>query len=1024
MKALRIAPGKSLARGLALGGAVALMAASAPLRAADDPYAAHIAQTEPLSPEQERAKLHVPEGFEIQLVAAEPDIGKPLNIAFDHRGRLWVSETYDYPFPQMDASQALDGIMILEDTDGDGRADVFKRFAGNMTHPIGLLPTHDGVISFSIPKIYKLTDTDGDDVADKKEELYGTVDRRDTHGLVNSFRWGFDGWIYLTHGFSNTSEITGGDGSSIVMNSGNTFRIRADGSRVEQFTWGQVNPFGLSFDRFGNLYSADCHTKPVYQLLRGAYYPSFGKPHDGLGFAPLMCKHDHGSTSISGVTYYEADHFPPEYRDTVFMGNSVTSRVNCDRVVRHGSTPEAVKQPDFIRSDDPWFRPVDVRLGPDGALYIADFYNRIIGHYEVPLTHPGRDRRRGRIWRVVYTGPGGTARPQRPRADWSVASVAELIEDIGHANLEVRTQAANQLVVRISRAAVEPVREAVASTDNAGRRIHGLWVLERLGALDGAMLRAAASATDAAVRVHAQRIVAERKTWSPLDRELALAGVGDADALVQRTAAEALGQHPSPSHVRPLLDLSGRVSSEDTHLRHMVRMALRNQFHEPAAWAWLAPGQLGDEGMRRIVDVAPGLATPESATFLFYRGRIGGAGLRDEHVSHVARYLPAGEIESLVALLQDDRIRSRRRLARLEAFVGGMQQRGTKLTSAMRQWASEEVGRALSGDRREDVERGMQLVRSMRFTEHLGRLAEIATSPTETIRLRRTACEVLILVDASGFLERLGAILGNADEPSALREHVARLIGNVRRPEAVELLTGQLRTAAQRMARVIAGALASSPAGAERLLTEIEAGKASAHLLIDRRIHMQLDRAGVADLATRMAPLTEGLPEPEERIRQLMRQRKASFANAVTDVSRGAVVFEKTCSVCHQIGDVGKKLGPELAGIGMRGLDRILEDTLDPNRTVDQAFRSTLILLEGGVVISGLLQDDQGEVIVLADAAGNLVSYPKDEIVESRTTNVSPMPSNIAEDLPEQDFHDLLAFLLAQRQTESPKPAP
>ena len=125
--------------------------------------------------------------------------------------------------------------------------------------------------------------------------------------------------------------------------------------------------------------------------------------------------------------------------------------------------------------------------------------------------------------------------------------------------------------------------------------------------------------------------------------------------------------------------------------------------------------------------------------------------------------------------------------------------------------------------------------------------------------------------------------------------------------------------------------------------------------------------------------------------------------------------------MCHQIGDVGKKLGPELTGIGMRGLERILEDTLDPSRTVDQAFRSTLILLDGGVVISGLLQDDQGEVIVLADAAGNLVSYPKDEIVESRTTNVSPMPSNIAEDLPEQDFHDLLAFLLAQRQTDVEK---
>ena len=124
----------------------------------------------------------------------------------------------------------------------------------------------------------------------------------------------------------------------------------------------------LLFDPLGNLYSADCHTKPVMMLLRGGYYQSFGKPHDGLGFAPEMCAHDHGSTAIAGIVYYAADHFPPEYRANVFVGNVVTNRINHDRLERHGSTLLAIQQPDFLVSDDPWFRPVNIKMGPDGAI--------------------------------------------------------------------------------------------------------------------------------------------------------------------------------------------------------------------------------------------------------------------------------------------------------------------------------------------------------------------------------------------------------------------------------------------------------------------------------------------------------------------------------------------------------------------------------------------------------------------------------------------------------------------------------
>ncbi len=376
-----------------------------------------VRETNALSPAQEQTQLHVPAGFEVQLFASEPMINKPINMAFDTRGRLWVSSTVEYPYaaeksrwsdPQgTHVKDSRDAIKILEDTDGDGRADQVTDFATGLNIPTGVLPWHKpehhaGCIAWSIPNIWYFADTDGDGKADLREILFGPLGyEKDTHGMCSSFRLGLDGWIYATHGFSNTSTFNAKDGSSLELQSGNVFRFRPDGSRVEPWTHGQVNPFGLCWDRYNNLYSADCHSSPVYQLIRGAHYPSFGKPHDGLGFAPVMCQHTHGSTGICGIVYIDGGIWGPEWDDHLFLGNVVTSKINHDHVTFTGSTPKAKEQPDFLTSDDPWFRPVDLQLGPDHALYIADFYNRIIGHYEVPLDHPGRDKERGRIWRVM-----------------------------------------------------------------------------------------------------------------------------------------------------------------------------------------------------------------------------------------------------------------------------------------------------------------------------------------------------------------------------------------------------------------------------------------------------------------------------------------------------------------------------------------------------------------------------------------------------------------------------------------------
>src|SRR6185436_15367526 len=256
--------------------------------------------------------------------------------------------------------------------------------------PIGIYPYKNGCIAWSIPNIWYFEDTDGDGKADKKTPLYGPFGwERDTHGNQASFVQGFDGWIYATHGYNNNSDVRARDGSEVHMNSGNTYRMATDGSHIEQFTYGQVNPHGLCLDPMGHAYSADCHSAPIYQLIPGAYYPSFGKPDDGLGFAPTLMTHSHGSTAICGIVYIADDLWPDEFQGDVFIGNVMTSRINHDDLTYTGASTRAKEAKDLVETSDPWFRPNELQLAPDGALYIADFYNRIIGHYEVPLTHPG-----------------------------------------------------------------------------------------------------------------------------------------------------------------------------------------------------------------------------------------------------------------------------------------------------------------------------------------------------------------------------------------------------------------------------------------------------------------------------------------------------------------------------------------------------------------------------------------------------------------------------------------------------------
>jgi putative heme-binding domain-containing protein len=998
--------------------ALALSAvASAGAQPKADPYAAHIAATAPRSPAEQRKLFHLPPGFEIELVASEPDIKKPINTAFDPAGRLWVTQSIEYPFPPAAGTPTRDTVKILDQFQPNGRAGRITTFADNLVIPIGVLPIARGAIVYSIPNIYRMLDTKGSGKADRRDVLYSSYGYVDTHGMTGEFRLGFDGWVYACHGFSNTSTVKAGDGSSIQMRSGNTYRFKPDGSHIEYFTHGQVNPFGLAFDPLGNVYSCDCHSRPIYQLLRGAYYPSFGAPDDGLGFGPEMLTHDHGSTAIAGIAYYAADQFPPEYRDNIFIGNVVTNRINRDRLERHGSSYKAIEMPDFVRCDDPWFRPVDIQLGPDGALYVADFYTRIIGHYEVPLTHPLRDREHGRIWRIVYRGPDGQGKPWAPRTDWTKATPAELVGDLAHRNLTVRMTAMHQLVERGGREGIQEVLKIMKQESSRFQRVHGLWALARQNALGDDLLAAASQDPDPGVRVHAMRVLIDRPGLSAIERGLVIAGLYDQEPYVQRAAAEVLGSHPAAANVRPLLDLEYRIPADDTHLRHVVRMALRDQLRPAATWSTLAMAAWSERDARALADVCPGVPSGQAAAFLLDHVRhYAEPGLTMvRYVHHVARHGNDTTRGGLVDYLQSSQRGDLGLQAALfKAVQQGTQERGGRLSDAARAWGEGLIARLISSAADGQVLAGIDLAGALRSEASQAPLAALVMRKNAPEGQRRAALAALITIDARRHLATAASLLNDLQESQQMREQAVSTLAGTNQPAALALLLQALPSAPSRLQNVIAAGLAGSRQGAEKLLEAVAGGKASARLLLERPVEVRLQQARLDHLAERLAKLTAGLPRADEKVQELLNRRRTGFLAAKTDAALGAKVFEKSCAACHQINNQGARIGPQLDGVGIRGIDRILEDVLDPNRNVDQAFRATTLTLNNGRLVTGLVLREEGAVLILADARGQEVRVPRDTIDEKIVSQLSPMPANFADEIPEAEFYHLMAYLLAQ----------
>jgi putative membrane-bound dehydrogenase-like protein len=460
-----------------------------------------------LSPAEAIAKMKVPEGFTVEVVASEPDLVNPIGMTFDEKGRIWVTESLEYP--RRNPGPGKDRVKLLEDPDNDGKFDKVSIFAEGLNIPSGVAVGHGGVWVANAPDILFYPDANSDGVADGEPTVIVTgFGRTDTHELPNSLTWGPDGWLYGLNGVFNHSHVFYPKSSphfreehpgwkfTVAL-----FRIHPVTREFQLFCEGTSNPWGVAFDGEGNAFISACVIDHLWHLVETGYYHRQGGPYPPFTWKiESIVKHKHQKAAYCGIHYFDSDAYPEQYRQKLYMGNIHGGCINVDTVKRTGSTFFGMLEPDFLTANDAWFMPVVQKTGPDGSLYVLDWYDRYHCYQDANRDPAGIDRLKGRLYRVRYQNT--------PRVKIYLAkeSDKELIQRLDAGNDLIRGLAQRLLTERLlaskgnGTTSQQLTQLALDTKAPRRQRLHAMWTVASSAGLDDETLAKLLVSDDATFR--------------------------------------------------------------------------------------------------------------------------------------------------------------------------------------------------------------------------------------------------------------------------------------------------------------------------------------------------------------------------------------------------------------------------------------------------------------------------------------------------------------------------------------------
>ena len=959
----------------------------------------------PLAPESAHESLVLHEDFELSLVAAEPLVVNPISLDWDERGRLWVVETPGYPYKeQFSGIPAHDEVSILTDSDGDGRMDQKTVFAGGLDLATSAVFHEDGVIVSQAPDILWLRDTDGDDHADLREVLYTGFGYGDTHAVMSNLRWGLDGWIYATQGYSGGASrdirspyrerVTGRESQSYGHIPNGIFRFRPDGSAIEVVSAYGSNTWGLDFAPDGELF---------FSMANGSHLRHVVAPEEALGPERVQGTHswkeivDHrqierisradrapyvqidfvgGFTAASSCTIYSAGAWPDEYSGNHFVCEPTVNLVHRDLLRPEGVSYVASKprREEFLASTDTWFRPVHTKTGPDGALYVLDFYNQAAVHNDTrgpkhgptnAAVRPDRDRHHGRIWRAQHREARGAVPVARdfPRAMTHERRAIErglAPADLAAGSPEERVRAlwrSRQLAddtERLFAALVDALRDpSPALRRNGALIVAELRPFGSGGALLPALLECAGDG-DAHVRTAALRALRHLLLEPEAARQL-FAATADLEDPWSRSLLLRIFERSPLEFLRVALESGAEPGTLAGLVRQLGRLA------EPRAVA----GAL--ENLGSGADLEPGhveLCLVELQRSLPAGFRFGDQDGRASAALATVSARFAGRLGIAMALLPFS--------ARIED-IGALAEANAQLVS--------EVTRAV-----EDPEAELEL--RLRCLSTLLALSEERTSAIGA---------------AARFLDPYF--------PVEAQLRVIEELGRYHEPSVAEVLIAAFGASSQAAREAIFERVVARPDWCRDFVAALERGDVLTGDLGPSRKHRLRNHgdAGVAQLATVVLDELEGSFAPEldrwieENLQTVLSQGDARY---------GMHLFKVNCAVCHTVAGLdeeGAHVGPELTGMGAHGREHLLPFILDPNLSVEAAYVEYVAETVRGDLVTGVLTSDAPESITLSNTGGD-VRVRRDEIESLRSTGLSLMPTGF-EELGPEALRDILTFL-------------
>jgi putative membrane-bound dehydrogenase-like protein len=972
----------------------------------------------PLPAEESVKHMITPVGFEPRLFVDEKDLGgKPICMNWDERGRLWVGVTVDYPNNLQPEGRGHDRIVICEDTRGTGRADKVTVFADKLSIPTSLIFYRGGVIVHQAPHTLYLKDTDGDDRADVRQILFTGWGTRDTHAGPSNLQYGLDNWIYGIVGYSGFKGTVGGQPLNFFQG---FYRFKPDGSQLEFLRNMNNNSWGIGFSEEGVLFGSTANNNPsfhmtvanrYYERVRGWSSTVLSTIADDARIHPILPPEKvrqvdfHGNfTAAAGHALYTARAYPrPYWNRTAFVAEPTGKLLAVLTLRPDGASYRSRNSWNLVASDDEWTAPTMAEVGPDGNVWMIDWYAFIVQHNPTPpgfKTGKGgayqtrlRDTAHGRIYRIAYQ----QAR-QPPLRSLKDATPDTLVATLKNDNLFWRRHAQRLLVERGRRDVVPALLQLVADPRvddiglNAGA-IHALWTLHGLGVLDGSEPRATAAAVAAlkhrswGVRRNALQVLPHG-----VDSVLAILAAGllrDEHVQVRLAAVLALADQPaSPASAHALLAM---VKQDDV---------VRDRWLYDAVTSAAANNDLyflrDLTGLPKTSELAPeALALVERVAEHHARG-VPGTNIRvlletlASAPAPVASAILAGLARGWPAnrpIPSDDALDKTLTGLVASAPPGA---RGNLFTLAMRLGS-----KALEGNVKQISNAYLAQVNNTKESDAV-RLA----AARELIGFRKTdaaaAAQVLEVLTPRTTPELAAGLLdavGTSDAPgvgAAVLEHLPSLTPAAR-SRAVALLLNRAPWSLALLDAVDQGTVQLSELSLEqkRDLTE----------------HPSRE---VAVRARRVLARGGGLPNPD---RQKVVQQLMPLTQRTGDALAGKKVYQTHCAKCHMHSGEGSKIGPDLTGMAVHPKAHLLQDIIDPSFNVEDNYRVYTVSTRTGRVLSGLLASESKTGIELLDAEGKKYIVLREDIDELQRSPKSLMPEGFEKQMPETDLCDLLEFL-------------